>query len=375
MNTTSNRHRAIKFTSYRTMNSSTHVFKIGTNNLEEVIRTAAAIIKNGGTVAFPTETVYGLGADALNPDAVRKIFKAKGRPQDNPLIVHISDIEQLDVIASDVPGSARDLMDAFWPGPLTMIFKRKDIVPDITTCGLDTVAVRMPDNPLALGLIKEAGTPIAAPSANISGRPSPTRAEHVISDLSGRIDAVIDGGAVRVGVESTVLDMTPDIPVLLRPGGVSIDMIREYVSEVLIGYTDRPAGAGEIVRSPGMKYTHYSPETRLVLVMGNSSAVVDKICELAREYGHRNIRVGLLVTGETAWAKEMAGYVSSDGVFLLGSRYDASAIASNLFAGLRYLDMEDTDVIIADGSMGIDGIGAAVLNRLKKAADELIEVN
>ena len=357
------------------MNSSTHVFKISTGNLEEVIRTAAPIIKKGGIVAFPTETVYGLGADALNPDAVRKIFKAKGRPLDNPLIVHIADIEQLEVIASDVPGSARGLMDAFWPGPLTMIFKRKDIVPDVTTCDLDTVAIRMPDNPIALELIKEAGTPIAAPSANISGRPSPTTAEHVISDLSGRIDVVIDGGAVRVGVESTVLDMTPDIPVLLRPGGVSIDQIRKYVGEVLIGYTDRPASADEAVRSPGMKYTHYSPETRLVLVMGNSSAVVDKISELAREYRDRNIRVGLLVTDETAKTGAMAGYVSAEGVFLLGSRHDASAIASNLFAGLRYLDMEDIDVIIADGSIGIAGIGAAVLNRLKKAADKLIEVN
>ncbi len=357
------------------MKCSTQVFKIGTSNLEEVIRTAARIIQQGGTVAFPTETVYGLGADALNPDAVSKIFKAKGRPLDNPLIVHIADQERLDMVASDVPDSARSLMDAFWPGPLTMIFKRKDIVPDVTTCGLDTVATRMPDNPIARELIKEAGTPIAAPSANISGRPSPTTAEHVISDLSGRIDAVIDGGAVRVGVESTVLDMTPDIPVLLRPGGVSIDQIREYVGEVLVGYTDRPAGAGEAVRSPGMKYTHYSPETRLVLVMGNSSAVVDKIIGLAREYLDRNIRVGLLVTDETAKTDEMAEYVSPDRVFLLGSRYDASAIASNLFAGLRYLDMEDTDVIIADGSMGIAGIGAAVLNRLKKAADELIEVN
>lgn len=357
------------------MNSSTQVFKIGTGNMEEVIETTAQFIKKGGTVAFPTETVYGLGADALNPDAVRKIFKAKGRPLDNPLIVHIADIEQLDVIASDVPGSARNLMNAFWPGPLTLIFKRKDIVPDVTTCGLDTVAIRMPDNTIALGLIKEAGTPIAAPSANISGRPSPTTAEHVISDLSGRIDAVIDGGAVRVGVESTVLDITPDIPVLLRPGGVSIDEIREYVGEVLIGYTDRPAGAGEAVRSPGLKYTHYSPETRLVLVMGNSSAVVDKISKLARECRARNVRVGLLVTDETAGTEEMAGYVSAEGVFFLGSRHDASAIASNLFAGLRYLDMEDVDVIIADGSIGIDGIGAAVLNRLEKAADELIEVN
>ena len=357
------------------MDITTRIFRIEGRNSGKIITKAARIIKQGGTVAFPTETVYGLGADALNPDAVRKIFKAKGRPLDNPLIVHIADIEQLDVIASDVPGSARNLMDAFWPGPLTMIFKREDIVPDVITCGLDTVAIRMPDNPIALELIREAGTPIAAPSANISGRPSPTTAEHVISDLSGRIDAVIDGGAVRVGVESTVLDMTPDIPVLLRPGRVSIDQIREYVGEVLIGYTDRTTGAGDAVRSPGMKYTHYSPETRLVLVMGNSSAVVDKLSELAREYRDKNIRVGLLVTDETAKTDEMAGYVSAYEVFLLGSRHDASAIASNLFAGLRYLDMEDIDVIIADGSIGIAGIGAAVLNRLKKAADELIEVN
>ncbi|MBC2702605.1 MAG: threonylcarbamoyl-AMP synthase [ANME-2 cluster archaeon] len=357
------------------MNCSTQVFKIGTGNLEEVIKTAARIIQQGGTVAFPTETVYGLGADALNPDAVRKIFKAKGRPLDNPLIVHIADQEQLGMVAMEVPDSAHVLMDAFWPGPLTMIFKRKDIVPDVTTCGLETVAIRMPDNPIALGLIKEAGTPIAAPSANLSGRPSPTTAEHVIADLSGRIDAVIDGGAVRVGVESTVVDMTPEIPVLLRPGRVSIDEIREYVGEVLIGYTDRPAGAGEAVRSPGLKYTHYSPETRLVLVMGNSSAVVDTISELARECRDRNLRVGLLVTDETAGVEEMSECVPADGVFLLGSRYDASAIASNLFAGLRYLDLEDVDVIIADGSIVIDGIGTAVLNRLKKAADELIEVN
>lgn len=357
------------------MKSSTQVFKIGTGNLEEVIKAAAQFIKKGGTVAFPTETVYGLGADALNPDAVRKIFKAKGRPLDNPLIVHIADQEQLGMVAMEVPDCAHVLMDAFWPGPLTLIFKRKDIVPDVTTCGLDTVAVRMPDNPIALGLIKEAGTPIAAPSANISGRPSPTTAEHVIADLSGRIDVVIDGGAVRVGVESTVVDMTPEIPVLLRPGRVSIDEIREYVGKVLVGYTDRQAGAGEAVRSPGLKYTHYSPETRLVLVSGNSSAVVDKISELAREYRDRNIRVGLLVTDETAGTEEMAEYLLADGVFLLGSRYDAYEIASNLFAGLRYLDLEDVDVIIADGSIGIDGIGAAVMNRLKKAADELIEVN
>ncbi|MCL7413625.1 MAG: L-threonylcarbamoyladenylate synthase [ANME-2 cluster archaeon] len=349
------------------MDSTTRIFQIEGGNFDEIISEAARIIKQGGTVAFPTETVYGLGADALNSEAVRKIFQAKGRPQDNPLIVHITDTEQLDMLARDVSDSAHKLMDAFWPGPLTLIFRRRDIVPDVTTCGLDTVAVRMPDDPVAMALIEQAGTPIAAPSANISGRPSPTTAEHVRADLSGRIDAVIDGGPVRVGVESTVLDMTPDIPVLLRPGEVSVEQIRECVGEVRIGYTEHRAGAGEIVRSPGLKYTHYSPQTRLVLVKGNSQAVVDRIDELAREYRAKNFRVGLLVTDETA------EHVSADEVFLLGSRYNASAIASNLFAGLRYLDQKDLDIIIADGWIEQDGVGVAVKNRLNKAAGESVE--
>lgn len=352
------------------MNSKTLVLKIGKNNFEDTISRAAHILKQGGTVAFPTETVYGLGADALNPAAVRRIFEAKGRPADNPLIVHIASMDSLDRIATDIPPIAFELMDAFWPGPLTLVLKRKSAVPDITTGGLDTVAVRMPDNPVALALIKKAGTPLAAPSANTSGRPSPTTAGHVISDLSGRIDAVIDGGAVEVGVESTVLDVTSDVPIILRPGGVGVEEIKKHVGKVLIGYTDRTVEEGEVVRSPGMKYTHYSPKTKVVLVEGDGRAVAAKMSELIESYSEKNMRVGLLITDETA------GHVCADEVYSLGKRDVPEDAARNLFAGLRYLDGRDVNinVIIVDGSVKCDGVGVAVLNRLRKAANELIEV-
>ena len=343
------------------MSSKTQILRSDTG-YDDIGRVAGAIIKKGGTVAFPTETVYGLGADALNPDAVRKIFEAKARPPDNPLIVHISSKEQLYDLVKDIPERAFDLMDAFWPGPLTMIFKRKEIVPDIITAGLDTVAVRIPDNSIALILIEESGTPIAAPSANRSGLPSPTTAQHVIADLDGRIDAVIDGGAVKIGVESTVVDMTSVIPVILRPGGIGIDEIRDVTGEVAIGYPDRLLEAGGVARSPGMKYTHYSPETRMVLVAGGST--VDRIREFVSRYHRRGMRVGLLATEETA------EYIIADEIFILGGRGDIALVASNLFAGIRYLDGRNVDVIIADGSMSDDGIGVAVHNRLRKAADE-----
>ena len=345
------------------MSSKTRIFKIETG-YDDIIKKAGAIIREGGTVAFPTETVYGLGADALNPDAVRRIFEAKARPPDNPLIVHISSKEQLHDLVEDIPERAFDLMDVFWPGPITMIFKRKEIVPEVTTGGLDTVAVRMPDNPIALLLIEEAGTPIAAPSANRSGMPSPTTAQHVIADLDGRIDAVIDGGYAKIGVESTVVDMTSEIPVILRPGGIGIEEIRDVIGEVTIGYPDKSLERGEVARSPGMKYTHYSPETRMVLVAGSISTVVDRIREFVSDYHGRGMRVGLLVTEETA------EHIIADEIFILGRRDDIALVASNLFAGLRYLDGRCVDVIIADGSMRDDGIGAAVQNRLRKAADE-----
>jgi L-threonylcarbamoyladenylate synthase len=333
------------------------------------IKKAGMIIQSGGTVAFPTETVYGLGADALNPDAVKKIFIAKKRPPDNPLIVHISSIEQIYDLADDISDNILYLADTFWPGPLTMILKRKPAVPDITTCGLDTVAIRMPDNPVALGLIEEALTPIAAPSANLSGRPSSTSAQHVISDLDGRIDAVIDGGPVKIGVESTVVDMTSSIPVILRPGGIGIEDIRKCVGIVRIGYTDRTVDEKEMVRSPGMKYKHYSPQTKVVLVEGSGSGrvVADKIMELVSVYRELGQRCSLLITEETK--KE----ISADVMFSLGSRNDPKQAAHNLFGGLRFLDGSDVDVIIVDGSIKNEGVGTAVLNRLRKAADELID--
>lgn len=362
----------------------TQVLKIDNTNFTEIIKKSGTIIKNGGTVVFPTETVYGLGADALNPDAVAKIFQAKGRPADNPLIVHIASKEQVHDITEDIPHQAFELMDTFWPGALTLILKRKDIVPDITTAGLDTVAVRLPDNTIAVGLIKEAGTPIAAPSANISGRPSPTTAEHVIFDLTGKVDAIIDGGAVEIGVESTVVDVTSDIPVILRPGGVSIDEIQKCVGEIAVGYSDRKVEDGETVRSPGMKYTHYSPQTTVVLVEGNNAettaAVSAKISEIVEDYHRIGMRVGLMLTEETEQEISCGGCgfcvidISSCEVFMLGNRDEPEDAARNLFAGLRYLDEMDVDVIIVDGSMTHEGVGAAVLNRLRKAADEIIEM-
>jgi len=346
------------------MTIKTQVFRTDSHNVQEILRTCGKIIKQGGTVAFPTETVYGVGADALNSEAVRKIFIAKGRPADNPLIVHISTEAQLREIAQDIPETAFTLMNAFWPGPLTLILNKKAVVPEITTCGLDTIAVRMPDNPLALGLIEESGTPIAAPSANLSGRPSPTTAAHVIADLDGKIDAIIDGGPAIIGVESTVLDLTSEIPELLRPGGISVEEIREHVGEVLVCDSLK----GDVVKSPGMKYTHYSPEASMVLVLGNCISVADKISELVSDYQLAGKRVGLLVTRETAEE------VSSDHLFILGSRNDVSEIARNLFAGLRHLDQQNLDVIIADGGLKDEGVGAAVINRLRKAADKLVVI-
>lgn len=350
------------------MTENTKIFRISRQTDDEQIMQAASILKKGGLVAFPTETVYGLGADALNHSAVLKIFEAKGRPADNPLIVHVDSIQNCRELVKSIPPKALSLMDEFWPGPLTLIMDRKSVVPDVTTGGLDTVAIRMPDNEIALQLIKYAGTPLAAPSANRSGKPSPTTAHHVISDLGGRIDAVIDGGSVSIGVESTVVDMTPDVPVILRPGKISRQDIEKCIGEVNIGYDDKVHPDSEKVRSPGMKYTHYSPDSNVILIEGDYDPVFSKIKEFVRDFEQRHAKTGLLLTEQSESC--FSGYP----VYCLGDRSKPEQAAKNLFFGLRYLDEQKVDVIIVDGSFAHNGIGAAVFNRIRKAADMIIKV-
>lgn len=320
---------------------------------EGKIRIAARFILEGKLVAFPTETVYGLGADALNAEAVKRIFEAKGRPADNPLIVHIADFNDLKRLAMEIPEEAELLAEKFWPGPLTMVLPRREEVPDVTTGGLDTVAVRMPAHPIALALIR-ASTPIAAPSANISGKPSPTLAEHVIDDFYGKIEAIIDGGETKVGVESTVIDLTSERPTLLRPGGLPLEEIERVIGEVEI----HPAVRGKLVdvaRAPGMKYKHYSPNAQVMVVEGPRERVREKIAELVEEYRSRGLRVGVMATEE----------YGADEFFHLGKTEEE--VARNLFKALRELDKRGVDVIIAEG-IEERGLGFAVMNRLRKAA-------
>lgn len=342
----------------------TIVLKVNSENPEiEKIRTAARIIKKGGLVAFPTETVYGLGADALNPDAVLELFEAKKRPLDNPPIVHIADSNEVYKLAQEVPKKAELLMKAFWPGPLTLIFKHSNIVPDVTVAGLDTVAIRMPKHRVALALIKQSNRPIAAPSANLAGRPSPTSAKHVVEDLNGRIDAILDAGATNIGVESTVLDLSIDPPLILRPGGTSFEALKKVLNEVKLhpfveAEQEIPL---EKTRSPGMKHKHYAPKADVILVEGSVSAMTNKIKQLAECYKLKGAKVGILATDET-----LNSY-KADVVRSLGSRFNLEVIAQNLFRLLREVDAQNVDLIIAEG-VPSEGIGLAVMNRLRKAS-------
>ena len=337
---------------------------------ENAVKTAAELIRAGEVVGMPTETVYGLAANALNGEAVKKIFLAKGRPQDNPLIVHIADFEQIYDLCPAVPPQAKLLADAFWPGPLTMIFPKKDIVPYGTTGGLDTVAVRMPVDPVANCLIHLAGVPIAAPSANSSGRPSPTKAEHVIEDMDGKIEMIIDGGAVGIGVESTIVDVSGEIPTLLRPGAITIEMLRETVGQVEIDPAIQgPMAANVKPKAPGMKYRHYAPKAELVLVEEKnpetkeviSDRVIEEINLLAKSRLDQGQKVGIICTEETRDCYPQ-GMVRS-----LGFRSRPETIAHNLFAVLREFDDLDVDCIYSE-SFSKDHLGQAIMNRLTKAA-------
>jgi len=328
------------------------------------IRIAASVIKKGGLVAFPTETVYGLGADASNSEAVAKIFKAKERPADNPMIVHVADKSDVYKLAERVPKKAQKLMDEFWPGPLTLILKRSNKVPHITVANLDTVAIRMPDNKVALALIDQSGTPIAAPSANRAGKPSPTTAQHVIDDLAGRIDIVLDGGPTRVGVESTVVDVSTRVPQILRPGGISFEELRKALGVVRLHPVVVADKRTRVVkaRSPGIKHRHYAPEGEMILVEGERSKVVKRVKELTAISMAEGKKVGILATDETL------RYYDADSLKSLGSRSNVETIARNLFSLLREFDHEKVDVIIAEG-IPSRGLGLAVMNRLRRAAN------
>ncbi len=330
---------------------------------KSVFERAGEIIRAGGLVAFPTETVYGLGADALNEKAAAAIYSAKGRPSDNPLIVHVDRIEMVEEIADRVSHRARRLMEAFWPGPLTVILPKGKNVPFATTGGLSTVAIRMPDHEVALSLIAGSRRPIAAPSANLSGRPSPTSAKHVLCDMDSRIPMILDGGPVRIGIESTIVDLTTDRPAILRPGFISAGQIGEIIGPVEIDPAVKLREKRDDIkaRAPGMKYRHYAPRGQMVLVEGEPGAVVPAIEALTGKRQQEGKKVGVIASDETA-----ASY-HADVVRSIGSRKDPEAIASSLYGILREMDDQACEYIYSE-SFFSDGLGNAIMNRMLKAA-------
>lgn len=342
---------------------------IDNNNIDkEAISRAGKIILDGGLVAFPTETVYGLGGDALNKDASAKIYAAKGRPSDNPLIVHIAELSALDKITDGIPAAAYKLADKYWPGPLTMVFNKSSLVPKETTGGLDTVAVRMPNNPMALEFIKASGGYIAAPSANVSGRPSPTTGKHVLEDMDGRIEMILDGGDCNIGLESTIVDLTDEKPMILRPGYISIEMVREVLGEA--EYDPAIIDGSDVKRAPkapGMKYKHYAPKGDLTIVSGDKDKVVSYIKQKIDETKD-GIRIGILASSETFYEYK------ADKVINIGSLKDEDAVARHLYGALREFDEENIDIMYSE-EFDIGQIGQAIMNRLIKAAGhKIIEV-
>ncbi|HNX90473.1 MAG TPA: L-threonylcarbamoyladenylate synthase [Candidatus Omnitrophota bacterium] len=333
------------------------IVKVDPLNVDRIVlKDAAEIINNRGLVAFPTETVYGLGASALDPKAASRIFEAKKRPLDDPLIVHIADKKDLALLAKDIPAAAEKVIESFWPGPLTVILKKTEKVPDIVTAGLDTVAVRMPSNPVIRELIKAAGVPIAAPSANLFGKASPTTAQHVIDDLGESVDMVLDGGSTDIGIESTVIEFDGDKAVILRPGGVSVEDIRPIVREVVVG-----TGEGS-EKTPGKYSKHYAPKANVVIV-SNVKEQTEKVLSIADNLTKQGRKVGIFARQEHEAAYTGRGYI----VRVLGPGDEPKICAARLFQELREFDKENVDMIVAE-AIEEKGIGLGVMNRLKKAA-------
>ena len=340
----------------------TIIRKIDRDNLDrQSIEQAGEILRRGGLVAFPTETVYGLGANALDEEAAARTYAAKGRPSDNPLIVHIARLEDLQKVVAEIPPMVKDLADAFWPGPLTLIFNKSSEVPLGTTGGLTTVAVRMPDDEIARELILAGGSYVSAPSANTSGRPSPTTAQHVAEDLSGKIDMILDGGSVDIGVESTILDMTVSPPMILRPGAITKEMLEAVVGEVTVDEAILSEDSAKAPKAPGMKYRHYAPKAEMIIVEGEPEEAVKAIRQIAYEQVRLGKKVGIIATSESIGAYT-TGMIKS-----IGSRENEKTVARNLYKVLREFDDEEIEYIYSEAFPEV-GIGTAVMNRLGKAA-------
>ncbi len=338
----------------------TKVVKINNVSEEkEYIREASEIIKCGGTVVFPTETVYGLGANALNEDAVKKIFIAKGRPQDNPLIVHVAD-KDISSYVKEVPEVAQKLINEFWPGPLTVILEKKDIIPDVTSANLGSIGIRMPNNEVALELIKEAKVPIAAPSANISGRPSPTDVKRCVEDLDGRVDYILGGEISDVGVESTIVDCTVIPPLVLRPGGVTLEMLKSICNEIELdrGLLEKN-NKNLQPKAPGMKYKHYAPKAKVKIIRGNNEKTIEKINEMVENYINEGKKIGVIST------QKNISFYKNCVVKNVGDSLEE--VAHNLFEALRSFDDMGVDIILSE-AFEEKGIGIAIMNRLNKSA-------
>ena len=327
---------------------------------KDSIALGAEILREGGLVGMPTETVYGLGANALNPQAVRSIFEAKGRPGDNPLIVHVSCMEEVAPLVREIPKAAQKLMDAFWPGPMTIILPKAACIPTEVSAGLDTVGIRLPASDAARALIAAAGCPVAAPSGNRSGRPSPTTAQHMLEDMDGRIPLILDGGACEVGVESSVIDATGEVPIILRPGGITPEMVEEVLGRVEVDeHVMSPLAEGEAVRSPGMKYKHYAPQAKTVIFEGSDEAVVSAICARYDAAEAAGERVAILGFDEHDFGARNR--------ISLGRASCPQEAAARLFAALRELD-ERGDTLALCEAVDMAGIGLAVMNRMGRAA-------